>query len=154
MVLRVGDRIPSFTLVDQDGESRSSDDLKGTSLVLFFYPKDDTPGCTLQACSFRDNHDDLRELGAVVWGISADDAVSHRRFAGRHKLPFPLLSDPGNRLRQRFGVPRTLGLLPGRVTYIADGAGVIQHVFDNLLDGPAHVREARRILKSMAGSAA
>ena len=152
MALRVGDRLPSFSLVDQNGDSRSSEDLDGQRLVLFFYPKDDTPGCTLQACSFRDNHDELAGLGAVVWGVSADDAVSHRRFADRHNLPFPLLSDPGSRLRQRFGVPRTLGLLPGRVTYISDEQGVIRHIFDNLLDGPAHVREARRILQNLSGS--
>ena len=150
MSLDVGDQIPSFSLDDQDGVSRSSSDLNGRCLVLFFYPKDETPGCTLQACSFRDNYSELRSMGAEVWGVSADDVVSHRRFAGRHHLPFPLLSDRGNTLRKRFGVPNTMGLFPGRVTYIVDGDGVVRHVFDNLLDGPAHVREARRILSGFS----
>ena len=154
MVLGVGDRLPSFTLIDQDGIERTNDALAKSCLVLFFYPKDDTPGCTLQACSFRDNHSELRELGALVWGVSGDDTISHRRFANRHNLPFPLLSDPGNTLRRRFGVPRSMGLFPGRVTYVIDGDGLIRHRFDNLLDGPAHVREARRILNDLAGSRA
>ena len=153
MALQVGDRLPAFSLLDQDGERRSSDDLAGRNLVLFFYPKDDTPGCTIEACSFRDNHDALVDLGAVIWGVSADDAVSHRRFAGRHKLPYPLLSDVNNMLRKRFGVPRAMGLLPGRVTYVVDGEGIIRHVVENLLDGPAHVREAHAVLKTLATAA-
>ena len=154
MSLGVGDRIPTFELVDQNGDRQSSASLRGRCLVLFFYPKDETPGCTLQACSFRDSHSELLELGALVWGVSGDDTISHRRFAYRHSLPFPLLSDPGNTLRQRFGVPRTMGLFPGRVTYVIDGDGVIRHRFDNLLDGPAHVREAHSILSGLAGSRA
>ena len=150
MVLGVGDRLPSFTLIDQDGIERTNDALDKSSLVLFFYPKDDTPGCTLQACSFRDNFQDLEQLGAVVWGVSGDDNVSHRRFASRHSLPFPLLSDPSNALRRRFGVPRTFGVLPGRVTYVCDQNGIIRCVFDNLLDGPAHVREAKRTLLTLS----
>ena len=149
MALGVGDQLPPFTLTDQDGRQRSTAELEARCLVLFFYPKDETPGCTMQACSFRDSHTEFEDLGAVVWGVSADDTVSHRRFAARHTLPFPLLSDPGNTLRRRLGVPRAMGVLPGRVTYIVDGAGVVRHVFSNLLDGPAHVREARRILKDL-----
>ena len=117
MALRAGDRLPSINLLDQDGEQRSSDDLAGRPLVLFFYPKDDTPGCTIEACSFRDNHKALTELGAVVWGVSADDAVSHRRFANRHSLAYPLLCE-------------------------------------NLLDGPAHVRESLRVIRSLASTPA
>ena len=133
MVLGVGDRLPSFTLIDQDGIERTNDALDKSSLVLFFYPKDDTPGCTLQACSFRDNFQDLEQLGAVVWGVSGDDNVSHRRFASRHSLPFPLLSDPGNALRRRFGVPRTFGVLPGRVTYVCDQNGIIRGGLSNCM---------------------
>lgn len=149
MGLSVGDQLPAFTLTDQDGKRRSTDELNGRCLVLFFYPKDDTPGCTMQACSFRDSNNALEQLGAVVWGVSGDDTVSHRRFAARHNLPFPLLSDSGNTLRRRFGVPKAMGLLPGRVTYICDGDGIVRHIFSNLLDGPAHVREASRILKDL-----
>ena len=83
--------------------------------------------------------------------MSGDDAASHRRFAARHQLPFPLLVDRGNALRQAFGVPAVLGLLPGRVTYVIDGQGTVRHVFNNLLDGPAHRREALAALKRISG---
>jgi len=140
--LAAGDRAPLIALSDAEGVERRSDQLAGAPLVLFFYPKDDTPGCTAEACAFRDSFADLKALGAQVWGVSGDDAASHRRFAARHQLPFPLLVDQGNALRRAFGVPSVLGLLPGRVTYVIDGDGVIRHVFNNLLDGAAHRREA------------
>ena len=144
----VGDSAPLIALADADGTERRSDQLNGKALVLFFYPKDDTPGCTMEACAFRDSYADLQALGAEVWGVSGDDAASHQRFATRHNLPYPLLVDRGNQLRQAFGVPKAaLGLLPGRVTYVIDGQGVIRHVFNNLLDGPAHRREAVEALK-------
>ena len=125
---------------------RRSDQLNGRALVLFFYPKDDTPGCTMEACAFRDSYGELQGLGAEVWGVSGDDAASHQRFASRHSLPYPLLVDQGNALRKAFGVPSVLGLLPGRVTYVIDGQGVVRHVFNNLLDGPAHQRAAKDAL--------
>jgi peroxiredoxin Q/BCP len=153
-VLAPGDPAPPIALADADGVERRSDQLAGKALVLFFYPKDDTPGCTMEACAFRDSYAEFQELGAEVWGVSGDDAASHRRFANRHQLPYPLLVDAGNRLRKAFGVPSVLGLLPGRVTYVIDGAGVIRHVFNNLLDGPAHRREARAILQQLAGAGA
>jgi len=140
--LAAGDRAPLIALPDAEGVERRSDQLGGAALVLFFYPKDDTPGCTAEACAFRDSFADLQALGAQVWGVSGDDAASHRRFASRHGLPFPLLVDRGNALRKAFGVPSVLGLLPGRVTYVIDGNGMIRHVFNNLLDGAAHRREA------------
>jgi peroxiredoxin Q/BCP len=150
--LAPGDPAPPIALPDADGVERRSDQLAGKALVLFFYPKDDTPGCTMEACAFRDSYAEFQELGAEVWGVSGDDAASHRRFANRHQLPYPLLVDAGNRLRKAFGVPSVLGLLPGRVTYVIDGAGVIRHVFNNLLDGPAHRREARAILQQLASA--
>jgi peroxiredoxin Q/BCP len=136
-------------LRDADGVERRSDQLAGQALVLFFYPKDDTPGCTMEACAFRDSYADLQALGAEVWGVSGDDASSHQRFAGKHQLPYPLLVDSGNQLRRAYGVPAVLGLLPGRVTYVIDGKGIIRHVFNNLLDGPAHRREAIEALKAL-----
>lgn len=144
-----GDRAPLISLVDAHGVERRSEALAGQALVLFFYPKDDTPGCTMEACAFRDSYADLQALGAEVWGVSGDDARSHQRFAAKHQLPFPLLVDKGNTLRKAFGVPAVLGLLPGRVTYVIDGAGVIRHVFNNLLDGPAHRREALAVLNQL-----
>ena len=149
MPLAAGDRAPLIALSDQSGVERRSDQLDGKALVLFFYPKDDTPGCTMEACAFRDSYSDLQALGAEVWGVSGDDAASHQRFASRHNLPYPLLVDKGNQLRKAFGVPRVLGLLPGRVTYVIDGQGVIRHVFNNLLDGPAHRREAIEALQRL-----
>lgn len=153
MALSLGDRAPAVALLDQDGIERRVDQRNGTPLVLFFYPKDDTPGCTMEACAFRDSQADLQALGAEVWGVSGDDAGSHRRFAARHQLPFPLLVDQGNKLRKAFGVPSVLGLLPGRVTYVIDGDGVIRHSFNNLLDGPAHRREALEALRRLQQSA-
>jgi peroxiredoxin Q/BCP len=147
--LSVGDRAPLVALRDADGVERRSDQLAGQALVLFFYPKDDTPGCTMEACAFRDSYADLQALGAEVWGVSGDDASSHQRFAGKHQLPYPLLVDTGNQLRRAYGVPSVLGLLPGRVTYVIDGEGVVRHVFNNLLDGPAHRREAIEALKAL-----
>jgi peroxiredoxin Q/BCP len=138
-----------FALRDQGGTERRSDQLDGQALVLFFYPKDDTPGCTMEACAFRDNYAELQSLGAEVWGVSGDDAGSHQRFATRHQLPYPLLVDQANGLRKAFGVPNVLGLLPGRVTYVIDGSGVIRHIFNNLLDGPAHLREAKAALQTL-----
>ena len=152
MALTVGDSVPSINLEDHEGNSRAIGERNGTPLVLFFYPTDETPGCTAEACGFRDSHQELQQLGAQVWGVSGDDLVSHRRFAERHQLPFPLLSDSDQRLRRAFGVPKTLGLLPSRVTYVIDGQGVIRHVFNNLLDGPAHVREAMQVLRSLQPS--
>ena len=149
MALGVGDSLPDFNLEDQDGEMRSPASVRGRWLVLFFYPKDDTPGCTAEACSFRDNAAVFKNLNAEVWGISGDDGVSHRRFATRHNLEYPLLSDKNNALRRSMNVPKAMGLLPGRVTYVVDGEGVIRHVFSNLLDGPAHVREAERVISSL-----
>lgn len=149
MGLTAGDRAPVIDLPDQGGQRRRSDRLEGRALVLFFYPKDDTPGCTMEACAFRDSYADIQALGAEVWGVSGDNASSHQRFAARHNLPFPLLVDGGNQLRKAFGVPSVLGLLPGRVTYVIDGEGVIRHVFNNLLDGAAHRREALEALRQL-----
>ncbi|MEA5421681.1 peroxiredoxin [Synechococcus sp. CCY9202] len=147
--LATGDRAPLVALPDQNGVERRSDQLGGKALVLFFYPKDDTPGCTMEACAFRDSYTDLQALGAEVWGVSGDDTASHQRFASRHQLPYPLLVDRGNGLRKAFGVPGVLGLLPGRVTYVIDGQGTVRHVFNNLLDGPAHRREAIQALQQL-----
>jgi len=151
MAVAVGERAPLVALLDQQGVERRSDQLEGRWLVLFFYPKDDTPGCTAEACAFRDGYGDFQALGAEVWGVSGDDAASHQRFAARHQLAYPLLVDQGNALRRAFGVPSVLGLLPGRVTYLIDPEGVVRHSFNNLLDGAAHRREALASLRQLQG---
>ena len=154
MAVGVGDRAPLVALLDQNGIERRSDQLGTRPLVLFFYPKDDTPGCTMEACAFRDSYTEFQTLGAEVWGVSSDDAASHQRFAGRHQLPYPLLVDRGQGLRRAFGVPNALLLLPGRVTYVIDATGVIRHCFNNLLDGAAHRREALQAVQRLQTQAA
>ena len=148
MKLKIGDLIPSFSLKDQNGNIRTSDNLN-TSLVLFFYPKDDTPGCTIEACGFRDKYDLFKILGAEVWGISNGDTQSHLDFANKNKLQYPLLCDQNNILRKQFGVPKKLGFIEGRVTYIINSEGIIKHIFEDLLNGPAHIKEAIKALKEL-----
>ncbi len=150
MKLKIGDKIPLFSLKDQDGNIRTSEKLD-KNLVLFFYPKDDTPGCTIEACGFRDKYDLFQILGADVWGISNGNIRSHNTFAKKNKLQYPLLCDLNNTLRREFGVPKTLGLIEGRVTYIINSKGIIIHIFEDLLNGPAHIKEAIRALKELQG---
>ena len=148
MKLNVGDKIPSFSLKDQNGNIRTSDKFN-KPLVLFFYPKDDTPGCTIEVCGFRDKYDLFKILGAEVWGISNGNSQSHLEFATKNKLQYPLLCDTNNTLRKKFGVPKKLGFIEGRVTYIMDSTGKIIHIFEDLLNGPAHIKEAIRALKQL-----
>src|SRR5680860_266986 len=125
MAIKKGDKCPKFTLKDQNGEQFNMEDVLGKeNLVLYFYPKDDSPGCTKQACSFRDSFEDFVEIGARVIGISSDDEKSHKKFAKKHNLPFTLLADSDKKVRKMFGVPTNLlGLIPGRVTYVIDKEG-------------------------------
>ena len=148
MKLKIGDKIPSFCLKDQNGNIRTSNKLN-KPLVLFFYPKDDTPGCTIEACGFRDKYDLFQILGAEVWGVSNGNSQSHFEFATKNKLQYPLLCDIKNILRKKFGVPKKLGFIEGRVTYIIDSNGIIIHIFEDLLNGPAHIKEAIRALKKI-----
>jgi peroxiredoxin Q/BCP len=139
----VGTVAPDFTLRSQRGESVSLKEFLGRSpVVLFFYPKDDTPGCTRQACAFRDDYGQFGALDAEVLGISSDSVKSHKSFAENNGLPFSLLSDEGGKVRRLYGVPNTLGLLPGRVTYVIDREGVVRHVFSSQSAVRRHVEEA------------
>jgi len=151
MSIQVGDQVPSFALFNQGGEEIKSSELVGSAnLVIYFYPKDDTPGCTKEACSFRDQFEDFTELGAKVIGISADSPKSHTKFASKYNLPFTLLSDQKNEVRKAFGVKGSLlGLLPGRVTYIVDKSGVVQYVFDSQFNALKHVSTAKEVLKKL-----
>lgn len=146
---RVGDPAPDFSLVSTSGEVVRLSDLLGRPVVLFFYPKDDTPGCTAEACSFRDHHQAFLDAGAQVLGISSDSPESHRRFASRHQLPFPLLSDSDGSVRRAYDVPRTFGLIPGRVTYVLDRSGIIRHIFDSQFRPQKHIDEALQTLQSL-----
>jgi peroxiredoxin Q/BCP len=150
----VGDPAPDFDLPSADGERVGLGQFRGRSeVVLFFYPRDHTPACTAEACAFRDSYEAFREAGAEVIGVSGDSAESHRRFAGRHRLPFRLLSDADGALRARYGVPKTLGVLPGRVTYLIDSRGVVRHIFSSQWQPARHVEEALRVLKQIRGEA-
>lgn len=145
MSLGVGDRVPPFELPDQKGQVVRFAELLGKGpIVLFFYPKDETPVCTREACSFRDAHEDLQKAGAAVFGISGDSVESHKRFADKHRLQYGLLSDVGDRVRNEiFGVKRgLLGLSPGRATYVIDREGVVRHKYQAHLEAQAHVDEA------------
>ncbi|SFO66654.1 peroxiredoxin Q/BCP [Chitinophaga sp. YR627] len=147
--LKVGDKIPAFQLQDQNGQTFDINTVLGKQpLIIYFYPKDETSGCTKEACSFRDAYEDFTSLGAKVIGISGDDVASHKSFAEHHRLPFTLLADKGNKVRKLFGVPKTM-FIPGRVTYVVDQQGVITYVFNNLTDGPKHVTEALTALKEI-----
>ena len=148
--LKVGDAIPHFTLPDQQGQSFDSRQLAGQIAVIYFYPKDDTPGCTAEACSFRDQFEDFTDKGAEVIGISADTPKKHAAFAEKHQLPFTLLSDISNTVRKSFGVPKSmLGLVPGRVTYIVDGEGIIRHIFNSQFQPAQHVKESLKVIEEL-----
>jgi peroxiredoxin Q/BCP len=152
--VRVGDLAPDFTLPSTNGAPVHLGDFRGVSeVVLFFYPKDNSPVCTAEACSFRDSHEAFREAGAVVIGVSTDSVASHERFAGRHQLPYLLLSDADGALRARYGVPKTLGLIPGRVTYLIDRQGIVRYIFSSQLQPTRHAEEALRVLKEIRGPA-
>ena len=148
--LKIGDNLPTFKLQDQNGNWINSENLKDEVLVIYFYPKDDTPGCTAEACAFRDSHEDFIELGAKVIGVSADSISKHKDFVNRYKLPFTLLSDKSNDLRKKFGVPKSfLGLLPGRVTYIFDKNGKLVHVYDSQLNSKGHIKTSLETVKNL-----
>ncbi len=140
--ISAGDPAPDFTLTDQNGEPVTLSAYLGTWVVAYFYPADDTPGCTVEACSFRDAYEDFVDAGAEVIGISSQDEASKKKFAEKHNLPFKLVADTDNAVRKSFGVPKTLGLLPGRVTYVIDPDGVVRKVFSSQFGVKKHTGEA------------
>ena len=148
--LKVGDKIPDFKAKDTNGTDFDSQNVVGQKpLVIYFYPKDNTPGCTAEACSFRDQYEDFKDLGAEVIGVSSDSVASHQKFTKQYQLPFILLSDPDKKIRNLFGVPSGLfGLLPGRVTYVVDKNGIIQMIFDSMLAGK-HISKALKAIKKI-----
>jgi peroxiredoxin Q/BCP len=150
MELKIGDKIPNFTAKDSLGKDFDSQEILGKKpLVIYFYPKDNTPGCTTQACSFRDQYEDFKDLGAEVIGISSDSVVSHQKFTEQYQLPFILLSDSDKKIRTLFGVPAGLfGILPGRVTYVADKTGTVIMVFDSM-KAKNHISKALEALKEI-----
>ena len=148
--LAVGDKVPEFSLLDQNGEEFKVTDFVGKSpMVIYFYPKDDTPGCTKEACSFRDSYEEFTDRDVKVIGISSDGVESHRNFAKKYNLPFTLLADTENEVRRLFGVKSNLmGLIPGRVTYVIDGSGHVIYIFESQLKATKHISEALQALDS------
>lgn len=149
--VRVGDPAPDFTATTQDGSTLRLADYRGSqAVVIFFYPADDTPVCTKEACSFRDAYEDFRACGAEVIGISGDSAESHQRFAGKHQLSYPLISDRDGSIRKAFGVPKLLGILPGRTTYVIDREGTVRLAFTAAFSSEGHKREALAVVKQLS----
>jgi peroxiredoxin Q/BCP len=149
--LGAGTTAPDFTLNDQDGNAVSLASFRGQkNVVVYFYPKDDTPGCTKESCAFRDQFTAFSDVGAEVLGISSDSEASHKAFAQKHRLPFRLLADRGAKVRGAYGVPATLGMIPGRVTYVIDKTGVIRHAFNSQVNATKHVDEALQVLKKLS----
>lgn len=141
--LRPGDPAPDVSLALATGETvRLADLWRERAVVLFFYPKDGTAICTREACAFRDSYEKFAAAGATVVGVSSDSVESHQQFAAEHRLPFPLASDPQSDLRRAFGVAKTLGVLPGRATYVIDRRGIVRSVFSAQLASDRHVAEA------------
>ncbi|MCF8461868.1 MAG: peroxiredoxin [Flavobacteriales bacterium] len=144
----VGDMAPDFELKDKDGNVVKLSSFRGKkSVVVYFYPKDETPGCTAQACSFRDSYEDFKEVGAEVIGISSDGSSAHSGFAENHRLPFILLSDSTGKVRKEYGAYDLFGMIPGRVTFVIDKQGKVIHKFDSQLSPTKHIQESLNILK-------
>ena len=151
MKIEIGSQLPIFSLPNQDGNIVNIDSLIGKkNLVIYFYPKDDSPGCTKEACYFQDQFEVFKEADAEVIGISGQSVESHKNFANKYNLTYTLLSDQGNKIRKQFGVPTNfLGLIPGRVTYVIDKKGEVIYMFDSQLQATKHVDEAIQILKTL-----
>ena len=147
--IEIGDKAPDFTLPANNGENINLNEvLKDKAVVLYFYPRDNTPKCTAQACSFRDSYEDFKKENAEVIGISSDSSESHIKFTDSYKLPFKLVSDKSDEIRKLYGVPANLfGIIPGRVTYIIDKKGIVRHIFNSQLNTDMHIEKSLEILK-------
>jgi len=148
--VEIGDKAPEFAPKNQNGETASLKDFLGKkAVVLYFYPKDMSPGCTKEACAFRDSYEALEDAGAEVIGISSQSQESHSIFSLRYNLPFTLLVDKGAKVRRLYGVPSSLGMIPGRVTYVIDKEGVVRRIFSSQVDIEGHISEALKVLKTL-----
>jgi peroxiredoxin Q/BCP len=149
--IQIGDNCPAFSLPDSQGKQIDINEYLGQKiLVLFFYPKDNTPGCTKEACAFRDAYADFVALGCEVFGISSDASNSHQVFQQKYQLPYPLLSDTQKKVRQLFGVPTSLfGLIPGRVTYVVGLDGKVAGIFNSQTNPVGHINEALKVVKNL-----
>lgn len=147
--IEIGDKLPNFILEDQNGNAFNIENELGKSMVIYFYPKDDTPGCTKEACKFRDDFESFSDLGAIVIGISADSAASHKKFEEKYNLPFILLADIDNKVRKLFAVPKSMFFLPGRVTYVIDKKGIVRYIFNSQFGAEKHIENSLKKLKEL-----
>jgi peroxiredoxin Q/BCP len=150
--LKVGDKLPEAILPDQDGQPRRLSELVASGpIVLYFYPRDETAGCTIEACTFRDEYEAFTDAGAQVVGVSQDSVASHKAFIGNHRLPFTLLADTDGALARACGVRAGLGLsiLRGRVTYVVDTRGTVRLAFDSKLSFKGHVHKALEMVQAL-----
>lgn len=146
----VGDKVPNFKLPNQDGKMVEIANYIGMPMVIYFYPKDNTPGCTKEACGFRDQYNRFSNAKVKVFGISADTTESHKKFKSKYRLPFDLLSDQNNKVRKTFGVESDLfGLIPGRVTFVIDRHGIVRHIIDNQLNINKHIEAALKAVDAL-----
>jgi peroxiredoxin Q/BCP len=149
--VKAGDSAPDFTLPNQSGQTVSLGDIIGKKIiVLYFYPKDFSMGCTAEACAFRDSYEVFKDAGAEVIGVSSQSVDSHKRFALANSLPFILLSDEDGKVRKLYGATSMFGLMAGRVTYIIDNKGIVRNVFSSQLNPAKHIEEALRIIKEIS----
>jgi peroxiredoxin Q/BCP len=152
--MQVGDKAPDFELAASGGKTVRLSDFNGKkTVVLYFYPKDETPGCTVEACKFRDDYEDFTAAGAEVIGVSDDSVASHESFAAKHRLPFLLVSDVGGKVRQQWGVKTTFGIIKGRVTFVIDRDGIVRHRFDSQIRVGRHVDDALELVKKLEAKA-
>jgi len=148
-MLRVGDKAPDFTLLDEEGRTVRLSDFRGKNIVLFFYPKDMSPGCTREACTFRDYYNEFNNLNTVIIGVNMDPPSKHKKFKEMHNLPFILLSDPTGETIKRYGVGRWLGIILNRVTFIIDEEGIIRGIYKSQLMPKKHVMKALHTIREM-----
>jgi len=147
--IKVGDKVPSFKLKDQNGNLFTINNAIKKSMVIYFYPKDDTPGCVKEACKFRDDFEKFDDIGAMVIGISGDSVESHKKFELKYNLPFILLADINNEVRKLFGVSKSMIFLPGRVTYVVDKNGIVQYIFNSQFGAEKHIENSLKKLKEI-----
>lgn len=149
-ILQTGDYAPDFMLKDQHGDIIKLSDFRNhKNVVLYFYPKDDTPGCTIEACGFRDKYYEFQNTDTEIIGISSDSGASHFKFAAKFNLPFTLLSDEGSKVRKLYNIPNSYLFIPGRVTFIIDKVGVIRHIFNSQSNALFHVQESMKVLANI-----
>jgi thioredoxin-dependent peroxiredoxin len=152
-MIQEGQPAPPFTLNDANGKPWSLDALRaGGPVVVFFYPRDESPICTQEVCAFRDAHQDFAETGAAVVGISSDDEASHDAFARKERLNYLLLSDPGGKVRKAYGIARTLGIVDGRATFVIDRAGIVRMAYAAQLVAEGHTRRALETVRAIRGA--